>query len=431
MLTGKDDKEVVAAETNEVIKSRLKAKLEVAMDFLVPLETRYGQAGSEVPVFDEELMEDRIKQLSEGLGSFGEQRNSILQDIQELTKIRVKAETQLLGIGELGTRYALLDERYASDLQRLDFITEGAHFIEALQDVNCPLCDQMMLGHEHIISNTFPLRQSAIAEAMKIKTHRRDLVSAIEDINSKRSIVAAEKESADLEISTLKKQLENEIVPQVTEVLGQYEIAVKGRADLETSRLERERWSSLVKLRSNLEQEIASSAEPKPTWEGISPLAQRELCIEIEAVLQAWAWSKNPRVEFDEKEYDIVVDGQPRNSHGKGVRAILYSAFTIGLLRHCAAKNRPHFGVVIIDSPLTSFNKKAAKNVKGADGKISAGVEAAFWQSLKQVSKYVQIIVIENKEPPIDVANEVHYEWFSGGDAKDGERAGLVPMFLG
>ena len=41
---------------------------------------------------------------------------------------------------------------------------------------------------------------------------------------------------------------------------------------------------------------------------------------------------------FNEKEYDIIVDGQPRQSHGKGVRAILYSAFIIGLLKYCIKK---------------------------------------------------------------------------------------------
>jgi hypothetical protein len=114
---------------------------------------------------------------------------------------------------------------------------------------------------------------------------------------------------------------------------------------------------------------------------------------------------KDPRVEFDEKTYDIVVDGQPRNSHGKGVRAILYSAFTIGLLQYCGKKRRPHFGVVVIDSPLTSYKKKSAKAIRGPDGEIPVGVEAAFWESLKHVSDDLQIIVIENKEPPDHVAD--------------------------
>lgn len=427
LLTGADDKDVVATETNEVVKTRLRAKLEVVVDLLLSLAPRYSYTMPVEAEADENFADERIKQLSEELNNFGHKQDAIQQRVQELTKVRLKAESQLLGIGELRSRYALLDEHYASDLQRLDFITEGAHFINALQDVNCPLCDKMMHEHEYTGSDTSPLRQSAIAEASKIKAHRRDLAAAIFDIDIKREKVSSGKEDVESKIGALQQQLDEKIASQMSEAMRLYENFVKKRADREVRRLDRDRWFSLLKLRDELEHEISASGEPKQTWNGISQFALRELCVEIEGVLRDWAWGKSPRVEFDEKEYDIIVDGQPRNSHGKGVRAILYSAFTIGLLRHCVAKGLPHSGVVVIDSPLTSFKKKAAKDIPGADGEISVGIEAAFWESFKHVSKEVQIIVIENKEPPADVANEVHYEWFAGEDAKDGERAGLIP----
>lgn len=427
LLTGTDDKDVVATEANEVVKTRLKAKLEVVEDLLAPLEKRHEATALRENEVGEDLADERINQLSEELNSYAQIQGTIQQKVQDLTQVSLRAESQLLGIGELQVRYALLDERYSSDLQRLDFITEGAHFINSLQDVNCPLCDQMMLGHEHFVSDTLPLRKSAIAEASKIKAHRRDLAEAISDIDAKRDSVSLIKEDANLEISELQQRLNQQIAPKISETMRLYEDCVEKRAGREITRLDRDRWLGLLKLRNDLESEIAATGEPKQSWNGISPFALREFCEEIEGVLREWAWGKNPRVEFDEKEYDIIVDGQPRNSHGKGVRAILYSAFTIGLLRYCVNKRRPHSGVVIIDSPLTSFKKKAAKDILGADGQISAGIEAAFWESLKHVSKDVQIIVIENKEPPTDVAAKVHYEWFAGKDARDGERAGLIP----
>jgi hypothetical protein len=427
LLTGVDDKDIVANETNEIIKTRLKAKLEVVAEMLAPLEVRYKGVVPVESSADEDATEVRIGQLSEMLNGFGHVQGVIQQGVQELTKVHLKAESQLLGISELRNRYALLDDRYSSDLERLDFITEGAYFINSLQDVNCPLCDQMMPGHEHPTGDSPTLRQSAIAEASKIKAHKHDLASAISDIDAKRAIVYAEKEDAHAQIQELQNQLTSDVGPKIVEAMKQYENLVDERTGREARRLDNERWTSLLKLKDELESEIASSAVPKQTWNGISPFSLREFCQEIEMVLRDWTWSANPRVEFDEKAYDIVVDGQPRNSHGKGVRAILYSAFTIGLLRYCAAKGRPHPGVVVIDSPLTSFRKKGSQKISGADGQVTAGVEAAFWNSLKSVSKNVQIIVIENKEPPADVSKAVHYEWFAGEDAKDGERAGLIP----
>jgi hypothetical protein len=44
------------------------------------------------------------------------------------------------------------------------------------------------------------------------------------------------------------------------------------------------------------------------------------------------------------------------------------------------------------------------------------------------VAPDIQIIILENKEPPEAVAKVVHYEWFAGKNAKDGERAGFVPV---
>ncbi|WP_395407892.1 hypothetical protein ACHMW6_15075 [Pseudoduganella sp. UC29_106] len=426
LLTGTDDRDVVASEANEVIKSRLKAKLEVVVDLLAPLDARYGGASQE-PMVDEEQIEESLNKLSEALNEFGNERGGILQNVQELTKVSLKAESQLLGIGELRSRYALLDERYTSDLQRLDFIAEGAHFISALQDVNCPLCDQEMPDHEHITNNSSQVRESAVAEAAKIKAHKYDLAQAIFDIDKMRAAVSLEKELAAHRIASLQDRVDSYIAPRMSELLTAYEEHLKRRADWEANKLDRERWSNLVALKGSLEQEISSSVAPKQAWDGISTIAQRDLCVEIEGVLQDWAWGKDPRVEFDEKVYDIVVDGQPRESHGKGVRAILYSAFTIGLLRYCAKKGRPHFGIVVIDSPLTSYKKKGAKNVRGAVGEIPLGVEAAFWESLKNVPDTMQVIIIENKEPPAHVADSVHYEWFAGDDAKDGERSGLIP----
>ncbi len=141
--------------------------------------------------------------------------------------------------------------------------------------------------------------------------------------------------------------------------------------------------------------------------------------------MKEWNWKGDGRVEFDESNYDIIVDGQARHSHGKGVRAILYSAFVIGLLRYCHVNHRPHPGMVVIDSPLTSYKK--GKSSEAADGPVSADIEMAFWRSLTVHRPGSQLIIIENKEPASEVAGAVHYQWFAGENAGLGERAGFIP----
>ena len=151
-------------------------------------------------------------------------------------------------------------------------------------------------------------------------------------------------------------------------------------------------------------------------------------CKEVEKVLKEWKWEGEGRVEFDEKNFDIMVDGQTRQSHGKGFRAVLYSAFVIALVRYCQKKSLPHPGVVVIDSPLTSYKRRGARNVNGSESTVSSGVEAAFWDSLAKISKDVQVIIVENKEPPATVAAAVNYEWFAGNEAGPSDRIGFIPQ---
>jgi hypothetical protein len=39
----------------------------------------------------------------------------------------------------------------------------------------------------------------------------------------------------------------------------------------------------------------------------------------------------------------------------------------------------------------------------------------------------LQIIVLDNKEPPPNVARAISYTWFAGPLAKAGERRGFIP----
>jgi hypothetical protein len=76
----------------------------------------------------------------------------------------------------------------------------------------------------------------------------------------------------------------------------------------------------------------------------------------------------------------------------------------------------------MIDSPLTTYKKGQPR-----EAAIDPGVEAAFWQSLAVLPPEFQIVVLDNKEPPANVASAIKYERFAGPEAKAGERAGFIP----
>ncbi|SIT48186.1 conserved hypothetical protein [Paraburkholderia ribeironis] len=429
VLTGIDDESVAAGEKNEIVKARLKAQLELVGEMLQPLNERFALPRELNVSTDDTELDSLIGSLTDELEGLATARDEALEKSQEATRNILKADSQLLGIRELLSRYQLLDERYTSDLDRLDFISESSFYFEALQEVPCPVCDQIMApGHSHSPDSAArPIRESAVAEAAKIHAHRTDLAAAIRDLKARQGVVEFDKMIFDFDLDVLNAELNRTLAPRLEFTTERLEQLMSRHTERETTRVERERWQSLVKRQNDINSALAESGASKKNWSGIPPKELGEFCAEIQAVLVEWAWKGTPHVQFDEKAYDIVVDGKPRQSSGKGVRAILYAAFAIGLLRYCAKNNRPHPGVIVIDSPLTSYKSKKSETVKGENGQIDAGIEAAFWKSLANTSKDIQIIVIENKEPPSEIAEEVHYQWFAGENAKADDRAGFIP----
>lgn len=424
MLSGKDDQGVVATEKRDIVAARLRAQLGLITNLLEPLDERLKQYPSE----DDDGAIDRVEAAIADLSStlaFASDEHSTLQVARQETSDQLhRARSQLVAIDELLTRYALLDERYASDLERLDFIAEGVHYFGGLQEVHCPLCDQLMgAGHEHFELGE-DVQASARAEAAKILGYRADLAAATSSVQDIRQLRETERAAAAEALNAATRRM-RELAPTVTETTGRLERLISRRVTLETVRGDRTQADSLRTMQAEIEQSAKDARTPATDWEQLPAMALRDLCKEVEAVLRIWNWTGEGRVEFDQKPFDIVVDGQARQAHGKGVRGVLYAAFAIGLLRYCIDNRRPHPGLVIIDSPLTAYKKSQGGD--GGQGAVDAGIEAAFWASLATVGKGGQVIIIENKEPPPQVALALHYEKFAGVLAAPNERIGFFP----
>jgi hypothetical protein len=428
MLSGKDDSSVIATEKKAIVAARLNAQVALINDLLAPLEQRLQSNPTDEAEDSIDKIDETIARVSDELLAVENERMMLMQDRDAAADIRVKAETQVMAIDQLLTRYQLLSEHYTSDLSRLDFVSEGAHYFDGLQDVTCPLCGQNM-DEEHAhkaAQSSADIYAAARAEAAKILAQRRDLDDAIASLERRREARDAERSSADGTVQAAERRLANFVQPTIANGTAQLRRLNTRRLELETARNDNEQVETLRSLKAQIEQTTAGSNRGKKQWEELPGNSLTALCKEIEAVLKEWKWDGEGRVEFDEKAYDIKVDGQARQSHGKGVRAVLYSAFVIALVRYCQREGLPHPGFVVIDSPLTSYKKRGA-GVRGADTAVSQGVEAAFWKSLTSISSDVQVVIVENKEPPSDVASAVHYEWFAGDEAGPGDRVGFIP----
>jgi hypothetical protein len=431
MLSGKDDTGIVTAERKDIANARRNAQLGIISNLLSPIEERLQKQSAQDPEQSIDKIEETIAALSKSLSDHSQERGSLEAGRREAIDHQRKADSQIVAIDELLTQYKLLDDRYRTDLERLDFITEGAYFFEGLQEVRCPLCDQLMSpDHAHKASESSQsIYQAAKAEAAKILAHRADLIAATESLAKRRAAREAERSDSLATIRYTDFRISEILAPTMQMDTQRLESLVNRRVELEAIRSDETQASNLRHIKDEIENAAGDGKASSKEWEPLPSKALRAFCAEIEKILAEWKWKGEGRVEFDQSAYDIIVDGQSRRSHGKGVRAVLYTAFVVGLLKYCKAHDRPHLGTVVIDSPLTSYKK--GKSGGTADSPIDAGIETAFWRSLCKLGIGVQLIVIENKEPPKDVAATVHYEWFAGENAQAGERIGFIPIVGG
>jgi hypothetical protein len=284
----------------------------------------------------------------------------------------------------------------------------------------------MSVEHRHHLdasANTSGVYESARAEAAKILALRKDLAEAVVALAEKRADREKEKNDAESRINAIDNTNDIEVTPVLKDNKVQLNALIQRRLSLETLKADREQAKELRNRKSELEQDLKKPTSSKK-WAGLDPTASHEFCREVEHVLKEWAWKGDGRVEFDEKSFDIRVDGTPRQSHGKGVRAILHAAFVISLLRYCYSNEKPHPGFVLIDSPLTTL-KKGQQNQ--GDQQIDPGIESAFWNSIAQVPAALQIVVLENKEPPAGVMADLAYTLFAGEHARADQRRGYIP----
>src|SRR5690606_13300855 len=127
-----------------IIAARLNAQIALIDDLLAPLEQQLQANPTDQTEDSIEKIDETIARVSDELAEIETERSALLNARDVASDVKTRAETQLLAIDQLLTRYQLLSEHYSSDLSRLDFVAEGAHYLDSLQTVTCPLCGQNM-----------------------------------------------------------------------------------------------------------------------------------------------------------------------------------------------------------------------------------------------------------------------------------------------
>jgi hypothetical protein len=256
----------------------------------------------------------------------------------------------------------------------------------------------------HITAETTELAVAVNAEHVKVEALRSDLGATLSDVRGQVLELAVSLEAASTAISELDAELaqvDSELAPE-RELISQL---VETRSKIEQDILTIEQIDKLEALKAELtpDESTEEDVPDEPSAASLSRLSQI-----IAALLQRWKVPDAAPAHFDHDDFDLVVAGQPRSSRGKGIRAILHAAYSLGLADYCEKMQYPHPGFVILDSPLITYRGPDVQLESDGPDQIteehvSHSVANAFFRYL--ASDYGgQVIVLENTDPPTEIA---------------------------
>jgi hypothetical protein len=393
LLEGDDDSDLVAMAAPRDVGKLRNARVEV-VDQLIA-RTEEGLRGTP----DRQELEAQLGRIQRAID------NSESEDQQRLVEIRRGSEQvsrderrvriMRLRVEEASTlkaRFELLQAQYALDLRRLEAILEGGSLLDYFSSGDCPLCgaapehqhrDDFDIDPEH-------LQVSVEAEQARVRANLADLQPTFQELDAQILDARLIGDRARQNIKVTQAALRN-LSNRGRIRRDELRRLLDGKTRAESGLRNWQQHSELVSLRSRLLEEdvaeVAARANALPAKiadEFSTAIAQR---------LRKWGYEALD-ARFDRNTQDVWANGQFRSDHGKGVRSILQAAFTIGLADYCLARDLPHPGFIVLDSPLITYR---APDFIGWPFQAIESVASKMYRDLQE-SFEGQVIIMENVE---------------------------------
>ncbi|MGW7520430.1 hypothetical protein ACWGJ2_33105 [Streptomyces sp. NPDC054796] len=329
-------------------------------------------------------------------------------------------EARLGEVGDLVSRFLLLEEQYRSDLARLEMVTEAGSLLGYFRIGACVFCgaepEHQHPGHSD--HETTQLHIAVQSETAKTSTLLTDLLPTIADLRAQFDELAARRIALledtarwDEEIDTTEQMM--------APTRARMDEHLQARSAIERDLELHHRINELEERRSRLDGEQSSPAQRPAEY-----VPSRVLSVfdnTLRRILDTWEVPSVGFAEYDQYAMDIRAGGRRRASRGKGVRSVLHSAFTTALAQFCLDHDRPHLGFIVLDSPVVTYRDPISDPV-GEDVDLTSNVVDHFYKGMLDVPG--QAIVFENGDPPEEVRARTETYRFTG--ARPG-RSGFFP----
>lgn len=420
LLSGNDASTLEAIEDNKIRKSKIEAQIEIVEGLIKRKEIQLNEFNDFKGLDFENERQLKYESLNLDYNSTVQQIDEQKNIRSELYNQKIELESKKLFNIELLDRFKLLKDHYKSDIKRLDFIAEGNFLFDQLNEVCCPICGSNITNesHEHFEENHQPNEKFSIAiqaELGKLKLKQDDLDKTIEKIGKENRTLEIQLSSIEEKIEGVERILQASLEP----VSDSLKIRLQ-----EISKLNDE-FNQYELLKKDIDQytvkiqELIIQKNTKPKVAQIEDVDYTQNFTDftnhLKSILESWNFENVNSVLFDTntKVYDVSINGKLRSSRGKGFRALTYTAFLYSLLKYNLEKCDTHPGILIIDSPLTTFRDKDPLESEEDEIELPGGIEAAFFNSFINTENEQQVIIFENKEPDEKLLDKMNYIHFS------------------
>lgn len=420
LLTGKDDAAVVTLPKEMERKAAKAAKIELVDELLAQLDAELGkvppderETRSQLERLDTSAGDllNRLQTAQSALDSLVVQRRNALDQAREL---RERADELDLTL----QRFAKLRSVYTSDLERLQSIEEGGYVLAAMAGRDCPVCGAPPSAqtHNHAAEEISVAHTAAAAEARKIEREQRELTHVVASLEAEASGLRRTLQQLEDDAKELGRSIEV-LRPQEASLRESYEVFNATRTGVL-------KVIDLLEHRAKLAARRAEIGAAPTRREGEAPPVGPDSTTlfdfgeTVKAVLTAWKFPDAEKVQFDAAINDITIGGKPRSANGKGVRAVLHAAFNVAMFVHCIDNKLPHPGFLVLDTPLLTYREPLTSK----HGELSQDEQALkvsslaehFYRHLASLKEHVQIVVIENSDPPETIRSLARIEVFTG-----------------
>lgn len=427
LLTGTDDSGVIAKDDPKLVKGRQEGKAEVLALLLENAREHVERREIGGNLDEKRAQLARAEAALEAASAelAGEQSSATaLEERRRNAWSQVRQiESRTNVLTELQKRFELLEEQYTSDLRRLEAVAEVGLRLGQMKQGRCPVCGALPEHHqhEHQQQDAAPadVAQASRAEAEKTTILVRDLKTILASNVDEIQQLAIQRGEWQSELDQAASEIKTQFQPRL-------QIALQKLRELQAQRDGVRHDLELFARVDEYERLLAEATAPRARQKrgqsspAVSSGHAEGFSKEAEGLLRSWRFPNLDRVTFSEEELDVVISGEPRGSHGKGVRAITHAAFNLALLQLCHREQKPFPSTVLIDSPLVVYREPDP-----GEEQFPVSVKEAFYRTIAAVFKETQVIILENDEPPSDLGGVANIVLFTG---KGTGRWGFVPM---